>query len=314
MADAAPALQAAGLTKRYRPKHGPEVVALDAASFEVRPGEAVALLGPNGAGKTTALLLCLGLLERDRGEVRIFGKDPELLEVRRRVGFAPDAPQFPAALTGLEVLELHGQLLGLARKRSREKALALAEKLGISEVARRACGGYSRGQAQRLGLAAALLGDPELLLLDEPTAGLDPAGVAAMRQLLHELRAAQVAILLNSHLLSEVERVCDRVLFIKGGRLLRAHDVRDAARRAELRLANPGQVAERLKRVLPDGALEGDRLRVPIAGEDVMPALVKLVVEAGGEVLEARAAGAELERLYLEIVEGRAAPATEVEA
>ena len=297
----APVLEVTGLRKSF---HG--LVAVEDVSFSVRAGEVVALLGPNGAGKTTAMQLALGLLSCEAGEVRLFGQDPELLSVRRRLGFAPDAPLFPKALTGLQVLELHGALLGLSRAQARAKAVLLAEQLGFAEPARRACGAYSRGQAQRLALASALLGDPELLFLDEPTAGLDPAGVAAMRTLLTELRSRGVAVLLNSHLLSEVERVCDRVLFIKGGRLLRSHDVNSVGRRAELRLANPEQARARLLEVLPEGELSRDRFRVAVSGEDVMPALLRMVLDAGGEILEARMSGAELEQLYLQIVEGQA--------
>jgi len=285
---ALPALEAAGLRKVYRARGGGQVVAVDGLSFAVRPGEVVGLLGPNGAGKTTAMQLALALLEPDAGEVRLFGRDPELLEVRRRVGYAPDAPLFPRRLTGLQILALHGELLGVA------------------EPARRPAGTYSRGQAQRLGLALALLGDPDLVLLDEPTAGLDPAGVAAMRELLVSLRGRGAAVLLNSHLLSEVERVCDRVLFIKEGRLLRTHEVRAGGRRAEVRLANAAQVSARLAEKIPGGALEGDRFRVPVASEDVVPALVRELVASGAEILEVRLGGAELEQLYLQIVEGRA--------
>jgi ABC-2 type transport system ATP-binding protein len=301
----APVLDAIGLSRRYTRQGGQAVVALDGLSFSVRPGEVVALLGPNGAGKTTAMLLALGLLDADAGEVRLFGKSPELLEVRRRIGFAPDAPLFPRQLTGLQVLELHGQLLGFTRAKVLSRAREVVELLGFGDAAGRPCGVYSKGQAQRLGLAQALLGEPELLFLDEPTAGLDPAGVAAMRELLLSLRAHKVAVLLNSHLLSEVEKVCDTVLFIRSGRLLRTHAVQGGARLAELRLANPAQVAARLHQILPDGVLEGGRLRVPIAAEDVMPGLVKLLVDAGAEVLEAHSGGTPLEQLYLEIVEGR---------
>jgi ABC-2 type transport system ATP-binding protein len=221
------------------------------------------------------------------------------------VGYAPDAPLFPRQLTGAQVLTLHAELNGLGRAAARERALQTAERVGMAEFAHRSCGLYSKGQAQRLGLAQALVGEPELLFLDEPTAGLDPAAVAALRALLSELRSKGVAIVLNSHLLSEVERVCDRVLFIKDGRLLATHEMRAGGRRAELRLANPTQVRARLGQVLPDGVLDGDRFRIPVAGPDVMPALVRSVSDAGGEVLEARMAGAELEELYLQIVEGR---------
>ena len=296
-----PALDVQGLTRKYRTPAGAQLVAVDALSFSVQPGEIVGLLGPNGAGKTTTMQLALGLLDRDGGEVRIFGGDPELLDTRRRVGYAPDAPLFPRGLTGLQILELHADLLSVPKTR----ATAIAEELGFAEPARRASGTYSRGQAQRLGLAQSLIGEPDLLFLDEPTAGLDPAGVAALRDLLSRLRARGAAVLLNSHLLSEVERVCDRVLFIKGGRLLRTHEVKAAGRRVDVRLANAEQVRERLSQKLPDGVMEGSRFRISIASEDVVPSLVRQLVEAGAEIVEVSLGGAELEELYLQIVEAR---------
>ncbi len=297
-----PALEAQGLTKRYRTPGGGELVAVDGLSFEVRPGEIVGVLGPNGAGKTTALQLCLKLLHADAGESKLFGMDPEDLSARRRVGYAPDAALFPKALSGMRVLELHADLLGVPRA----KASALVEQLGFAEPARRATATYSRGQLQRLGLAQALLGDPDLLLFDEPTAGLDPAGVAQVRALLVSLRARGAAILLNSHLLSEVERVCDRVLFVKSGRCLRVHDVHAGGQRAEVRIANAMQMKATLAEKLPDGALDGDRFRIPVAAQEVVPGLVKRLVELGAEVLEVKLGGAELEELYLQLVEGRA--------
>jgi ABC-2 type transport system ATP-binding protein len=304
--DAPAALEATGLRKIYRRRGGGQVVAVEGLSFTVRPGEIVGLLGPNGAGKTTAMQLALELLDPDAGEVRHFGRDPELLEVRRRIGYAPDAPLFPRRLTGLQILVLHGEMLGFARGAARDRAAKFAEQVGLAEPARRPAGTYSRGQAQRLGLALALLGDPDLVLLDEPTAGLDPAGVAAMRELLVSLRGRGAGVLLNSHLLSEVERVCDRVLFIKEGRLLHTHDVRAGGKRAEVRLANPAQVSAWLAAKIPRGSLEGDRFRMPIASEDEVPGLVRQLVEAGAGILEVRLGGAELEQLYLQIVEGRA--------
>src|SRR5712671_2432556 len=301
-----PALELRSVSKRYRLRDGGELAAVDSLSLEVRRGEIVALLGPNGAGKTTAMQLALGLLHADAGEARLFGGHPELLATRRRLGYAPDAPLFPKALTGLEVLALHGALLGFPRAEARTRAARFAEEVGIAEPARRKIATYSRGQQQRLGVALSLLGEPDLVLLDEPTAGLDPAGVAAMRELLAGLRAQDAAVLLNSHLLSEVERVCDRVLFIKGGRVLRTHDMRVQGRRLEVRLANAGQMAERLREVLPGAVVEGDRVQLEVESEAPVPGIVRRLVEAGGEVLEVRLAGAELEEVYLRIVEGQA--------
>ena len=281
------ALEARGLTKRYG-----GVVAVDAIDLEVRKGEIVGILGPNGAGKTTALQLCLRLLHADAGEVRIFGGDPEDLEIRRRTGYAPDAPLFPKALRGLEVLRLHADLHQVRL----ETIAPLVEELGLGEVVGRPCATYSKGQSQRLGLAQAMLGKPELLFLDEPTAGLDPAAVASMRQMLLRERERGTAVMLNSHLLSEVERLCDRVLFVKAGRILAAHQVGSGGRRVEVRLANPRQI----------GVVDGDRLRIPVASETEVPALVARLVGQGAQILEVRIGGQELEELYLQLVEGQA--------
>ena len=296
------ALDARGLTKKYRTPGGGELVAVDALTFEVQPGEIVGILGPNGAGKTTALQLCLKLLHPDAGESRLFGLDPEDLTARRRVGYAPDAALFPKALTGMRVLELHADLLGVPRT----KAVELVQKLAFEEPAKRQTATYSRGQLQRLGLAQALLGDPDLMLLDEPTAGLDPAGVAQVRELLVGLKARGAAVLLNSHLLSEVERVCDRVLFVKNGRCLRVHDVHAGGQRAEIRLANAQQMAARLVEKFPAGALDVDTFRLAVSGAQAVPPLVRQLVENGAEILDVRLGGAELEELYLQLVEGRA--------
>jgi ABC-2 type transport system ATP-binding protein len=297
-----PALQAQGLTKRYRTPGGGALVAVDDFSFEVMPGEVVGILGPNGAGKTTAMQLALKLLHPDAGSSKLFGLDPEDLAARAKIGYAPDAALFPKALTGEQVLRLHCELLGLDKARAK----AIAAQLDFEAPAARQTATYSRGQLQRLGLAQALLNEPALLVLDEPTAGLDPAGVAQIREILTAVRARGGAVLLNSHLLSEVERVCDRVLFVKGGRLLKTHDVRQAGRRAEIRLHNAAQMAQTLAQKLPQGALDGDRLRLPVSGEEAVPALVRDLVAMGAEILEVRLGGAELEELYLQLVEGRA--------
>jgi ABC-2 type transport system ATP-binding protein len=294
------ALQAQGLTKRYRNPGGGQLLAVDSFSFEVAPGEIVGLLGPNGAGKTTAMQLALGLLDADAGESRLFGLDPDDPAARRQLGYAPDAPLFPGRLTALRVLELHCELLRVPTAR----AAQLVERLRLADAARRPTAALSRGQLQRLGLAQALLGEPALLLLDEPTAGLDPAGVLQIREILLALRERGGSVLLNSHLLSEVERVCDRVLFVKAGRLLRAHDVRDGQRRVEIKLANAEHLAVDLLARIPSGSLDGSRFRAKVSGESAVPPLVREIVQLGGEVLEVKLQGEDLEDLYLELVEG----------
>jgi len=154
--DEPPALELRNVSKRYRLRDGGELAAVDSLSLEVHRGEIVALLGPNGAGKTTAMQLALGLLHPDAGEARLFGGHPELLATRRRIGYAPDAPLFPKALTGLEVLALHGELLGHRRAEAKARAARFAGEVGLAEPARRKVATYSRGQQQRLGVALSL--------------------------------------------------------------------------------------------------------------------------------------------------------------
>jgi ABC-2 type transport system ATP-binding protein len=232
MADlAAPNLvEARDLTKRYG-----ELVAVDSLSFGVRAGEVYGLLGPNGAGKTTTILMLLGLSEPTSGEARVHGFDParDPLEVKRRVGYLPDSVGFYGRLTARENLaytvELNGIEPGVGAARSEE----LLSWVGLTEVADRPTDGYSRGMLQRLGIADALVKEPSVLILDEPTAAIDPAGVAEMLALIRRLADDRgLAVLLSSHLLSQVERLCDRVGIFSRGRLVAEGSVAELAERA----------------------------------------------------------------------------------
>ena len=197
------------------------VSALDGVSLTVRKGEVFGLLGRNGAGKTTLVRTLLGLLRPQRGAVRLFGRDPSDLEMRARVGFSPEEPGFPRYLYPRQVLEYCGALSGLrgpALTQAVERELTRSE---LQQTANRQARQLSKGMKQRLSLAQAFLHQPELLILDEPTADLDPIGRRQVRDMIVEFRERGGTVLLNSHLLSEVERVCDRVGVIHGGRLLR---------------------------------------------------------------------------------------------
>lgn len=222
-----PLVEALELTKRYG-----EFVAVDQLSFEVRPGEIYGLLGPNGAGKTTTILMLLGLSEPSGGEARVHGLDPtrEPLEVKRRVGYLPDAVGFYGRLTGRENLEYTARLNGIEPERAAERIEALLAQVGLAEAGDRPTETYSRGMLQRLGIADALVKDPSVLILDEPTASIDPAGVSELLTLIRGLAVERrLAVLLSSHLLGQVERLCDRVGIFSRGRLVAEGTVRALA-------------------------------------------------------------------------------------
>ncbi|MDQ2942940.1 MAG: ABC transporter ATP-binding protein [Candidatus Dormibacteraeota bacterium] len=206
-----------GLRKRYRLR---DPWAVDGVSFELEPGQAFGLLGPNGAGKSTVVKIIAGLLRPGEGKVQLFGSDPGNPAARKDLGFAPEDPDFPKFLRAGEVLDYFASLLGLdevERKRRIPETLAFA---GLDKE-RRQIRQYSKGMKQRLGIAQAILGRPKLLILDEPTADLDPLGRRDVRALIDRLKDSGVAVLLNSHLLSEVELVCDTVAILAKGRVLK---------------------------------------------------------------------------------------------
>src|SRR6266702_3799202 len=205
------------LRKRYRRR---DPWAVDGVTFELDAGQAFGLLGPNGAGKTSVVKMIAGLIRPDSGSISLFGSNPGNPAARAQLGFAPEDPDFPKFLRAPEVLDYFASLLGLddaERKRRIPETLACA---GL-EGERRQIRQFSKGMKQRLGIAQAILGRPKLLILDEPTADLDPLGRRDVRALIERLKQSGVAILLNSHLLSEVELVCDTVAIMAQGRVLK---------------------------------------------------------------------------------------------
>ena len=213
-----PLVETVGLTKRYGP-----ITAVDGLSLRVAPGEIYGLLGPNGAGKTTTIMMLLGLTEPSAGQARVLGLDPtrQALAVKRRVGYLPDAVGFYGRLTGRENLRYTAELNGLQPDAAKDTIAVLLDQVGLADAADRPTSGYSRGMLQRLGIADALVKDPAVLILDEPTTAIDPAGVAEMLALIRGLVDERgVGVLLSSHLLGQVERLCSRVGIFWSGRLL----------------------------------------------------------------------------------------------
>nr|WP_243300312.1 ABC transporter ATP-binding protein [Bacillus litorisediminis] len=204
-----------GLTKKYGEK-----IAVDNLSLSIRKGEVFGLLGPNGAGKSTTILMILGLSEPTQGSVQVCGLDSTRysIDVKKKVGYLPDQVGFYENRTGLENLLLTATLNGQTRERGKQRALELLEQVGLTYAANQKAGTYSRGMKQRLGLADVLIKDPEVIILDEPTLGIDPKGVQELLRLIRQLSKEHgITVLLSSHHLHQVQQICDRVgLFVKG--------------------------------------------------------------------------------------------------
>jgi ABC-2 type transport system ATP-binding protein len=195
--------------------------ALDGVSLEVGRGTVFGLLGPNGAGKTTLIKVLLGLVRGWRGEALLFGRRAGKTRGRRRVGYLPEALRLPGHLSGRQMLELYGMYSGRSRRWLRSRVPGLLDRLGLGAFADRKLHQYSKGMQQRIGLAQALVHEPELVFLDEPTDGVDPIGRTEIRRIVSELRDRGVTVFVNSHLLLEVELVCDRVVIMSHGRIIR---------------------------------------------------------------------------------------------
>ena len=214
------AVQAVGLTKVFtdfwmRAK----AVAVDGIDFEIRQHEIFGLLGPNGSGKSTTIKMILGLLRPTHGRLTVLGHTPDDVKVKSRIGYLPEESYLYRFLNPMETLDYYGKLFGLDRRVRRRRCEELLEMVGLNQVGRRQVGEFSKGMARRLGLAQALVNDPDFLILDEPTSGLDPIGTRQVKDLLLELGRRGKTILLSSHLLSDVEDVCDRMVVLYGGKI-----------------------------------------------------------------------------------------------
>jgi len=255
---AVPAIETRGLRKTYG-----RSTALHDLTLTVEPGEVFGFLGPNGAGKTTTVKILMGLVRATAGEARIFGLPAGDLAARRRVGYLPENFRFHDWLTGAGLLEFHGRLAGLSEAERRQRIPQVLGRVGLSGRGDARIRTYSKGMTQRIGLAQAIFHRPDLVLLDEPTSALDPVGRREVRDLIRSLRDEGITVFLNSHLLSEVELVCDRVAIIDRGRVVRS-----------------GPLAELL------GATSQLRVTVDRADDDLLAALRRhtevLAVEAAG--------------------------------
>jgi ABC-2 type transport system ATP-binding protein len=276
-----PAVALTGVTKVFPvPFQRRSVVAVRDLNLEVGAGQIYGLLGPNGSGKSTTLKIILGLVTPTRGQARIFGADSDHVSSRESVGFLPESPYFYKFLTGEETLRFYGKLCGLRGEALKSRTAEMLEVVGLTNARKRRLGGYSKGMLQRIGLAQALIQEPALLVLDEPTAGVDPAGAREIRDLILELKKRGVTVLLSSHLLGQVQEICDRVGILANGVLVRE-----------------GALSELL------GAENQTQLILENASPDLLATIDQLAAGSGARVIERTRPRTSLEQLFLEATE-----------
>ena len=215
-----PVVQAVGLTKLFRDFwNRPKARAVNGIDFEIRPGEVVGLLGPNGSGKSTTVKMLLGLLYPTGGKVTVFGKSPRVVETKREIGYLPEESYLYKFLSAEETLHFFGSLFNISAADRRQRVDQLLEMVGLAHARYRKVGEFSKGMARRIGLAQAMINDPAFLILDEPTSGLDPIGCREVKDLILALKKRGKTVLITSHLLSDVEDICDRVIILYGGQI-----------------------------------------------------------------------------------------------
>jgi ABC-2 type transport system ATP-binding protein len=299
----APPVRARGLVKRYG-----RITAVDHVDLTVSRGDVYGYLGPNGAGKTTSLRMLLGLIRPDEGTAQLFGRDPLVEGARALDGVAGfvEAPRFYPYLNGRRNLELVAALDGDGAAGRIDEAL---DTVDLADRARDKVGGYSHGMRQRLGIAGALLRDPRLLLLDEPATGLDPAGMRDMRLLIRRLAEQGMTVLLSSHLMSEVEELCDRVAIVSDGRLRYEGSLHElmqtTAGRYELRTTDDARAAEIASRQTGiEAVIADDRGLAFHADQRAVPALSLALAEAGVGISALVPRTATLEELFFRMTEG----------
>ncbi len=273
-----PAVTVRDLTKVFPvPWRRQSVVAVSNLNLRIQPGEVYGLLGPNGSGKSTTLKIILGLVSPTRGCTQIFGEDSRRVQSRQAVGFLPENPYFQKFLTGEETLRFAGRLCGLGGAQLNKRIDELLELVGLNKARKRRLGTYSKGMLQRIGLAQALINHPRLVVLDEPTAGVDPAGSREIRDLIVDLKRRGITVLLSSHLLAQAQEICDRVGILAEGALVR-----------EGHLQKLIAIENQTELVIAD------------ASADLLREIELVINRSSAKLVERRKSTTTLERLFLE--------------
>ncbi|WP_041285403.1 ABC transporter ATP-binding protein [Desulfoscipio gibsoniae] len=296
------AIETINLTKRYGKKVGCVDICL-----RVPRGQIFGFLGPNGAGKSTLVKTLMGLLFPTSGEARLLGKPLGDIGMRKKIGFLPENFRYHDWLTCKQLLDFHASLYGMSNADKGRRIPQVIEKVGLTGRENQKIRTYSKGMQQRAGLACALLPDPDLLFLDEPTSALDPLGRRDVREILLELRASGKTIFLNSHLLSEVEMICDMVAFIRQGKVIRQGSL-DELRSAEINVEMKiDGITEHIKAALGGIArsltVKGDTVLAAVGQEEDVPLLAEAVIQGGGKLYELNRKRSSLEEMFISMTQ-----------
>lgn len=295
------AIETIGLRKEYGSK-----TAVEDLTLQVPRGEVFGFLGPNGAGKSTTIKMLLGLVKATGGEASLFGQSVQSPQTRARVGFLPEHFRFHEWLRASEFLMFHGRLYGLSTQTLNKHIPELLDLVGLTDSAQLRLSKFSKGMLQRIGLAQAMLNKPRIIFLDEPTSGLDPLGRRLVRDIIAQLKAAGTTVFLNSHLLGEVEATCDRVAFIKRGRVIRIDTIVSLLRQTVevfLRVDTlKPELLEALEQLGDHLQPNGSCLSMVVESEEVVPQIAKIVHQYGAELYELSPKQKSLEDIFVSVI------------
>lgn len=297
-----------GLTKTYKPMWPwlKETTVLSNVSFSVGQGEIFGFLGHNGAGKTTTMKMLMGLLRPTCGRIELLGASAENVAMHARIGYLPEAPYFYDYLTAEEFLRFYGRLAGLHRETVQQRVPQLLERVGLTEARHRQLRKFSKGMLQRIGLAQALIHDPELIILDEPMSGLDPIGRKEVRDLILSLRDQGKTVFFSTHIVSDVEMICDRVGILAKGRMLKSGRIEDLVNEhvaQSVEVVCDGVVGDELAEVKSKAIRilqRGDRCLMILPGQDHLEAVLATLRHAGGRLVSVIPHKGSLEEIFLE--------------
>ena len=303
------AIETSGLTKRYG-----SLTAVNKLDLKVEPNTIHGFMGPNGAGKTTTIKVLVGLLKPDGGAMKVLGQEVrgDRPDVRLRMGYMPELPKFPKHLKGWELLDIYGEMYGMTTRERKEQIPRLLEMVGLRGRERDLLGKYSKGMQQRLGIAQALLDEPELVILDEPSLGLDPVGMVEVRELVKGIAKEGVTVFISSHLLFEVEQICSHVTIIHRGVSL----VSDTLQNVSSKLSGPATlhvevtklsegIVEAVKKLpfVSNLTQEGNTLMIELkTSDDVRPQVSQEITKSGGVIVSMNQKGRTLEEVFMQLV------------
>jgi len=285
---------------------GSGVPVLRDISLSISPGEIVGLVGPNGAGKTTLMNLITGLLLPSKGTVAIHGHPARSIEARRGLGYMPELPTFLGLYTPRKVLQYHGALAGIPRKEVKQRSDELLSRVELTAAANRRCATFSQGMRQRLALAVALIGRPRVLILDEPTNGLDPVGIAYVREMLLQLKGTGMTILVSSHRLNELDKMVSTLVMLHRGQLVEDPMATTSPPMSRLYIGiAPGTCSDAALKGLPLIESTGMGVVLSIESPNLVPAIVRGLVSKGVDIMSVKLEGDDLETRFLRLLEGR---------